>query len=94
MSKWHYICEEEIRFPKDDDIRNGKYYCYHVDTWNYLINNFDWVHQNDAFDEHEWLLDSRDNHLESNSGDLIYVPTFEVNQRIEDHNFEILMGEV
>ena len=85
MSKWHYICKENIIYPDEDDIRNGEYYCYHAKTFNNLLNSDAWVRANDAWDELNWILDTMDKRLESNSGDMVFIPTFKVAAKIDGY---------
>ncbi len=80
---WHYICKENVMFPEDDDERNGEYYDYDVDTFDYLVNNPDWVWRNNAFEERDWILDNLDKKLESNDGSIIFIPTYGTSRKID-----------
>lgn len=46
---WHYICKDKVIF-EESSFKSGEYYCYDVDTFDYLINDSDWVMSNDAYD--------------------------------------------
>lgn len=84
MSKWHYICEEDVVF-NGNDPRTGKYFCYHVDTFDNLLNNNGWVAANDAWDELNWILDQLDKRLESNDGTFIFIPTIGTATKIDNY---------
>lgn len=81
MSKWHCICEDELIF-KNDPFKSGKYYCYHIDVFDRLLNDNNWVHANDAFEEQCWIFDQLDKMVESNDGDFVFIPTFSVAEKI------------
>jgi hypothetical protein len=85
MSKWHNICEDEIMFKSKTDCRNGKYLVYDVDVFDRLINDNEWVFNNDAIEEQEWIEDNLDKMLESNDGQSIYIPTFNVSTKIDNY---------
>ena len=85
MSKWHYIYKDEIIYPNKDDRRNGEYYCYQIDTFDRLLNDNDWVQNNDAWDELNWILDTLDKMLESNDGEFIFIPTSRVANQIDNY---------
>lgn len=82
--KWHYDYVDELSFRNEKDIRNGKYLVYHVDTIDYLLNNPDWVFNNRAGDEQDYIMDYYDYHMESEDGEYIYIPSFEVVKKLED----------
>ena len=67
---------------------------YDVDTFDYLINDKNWVHQNDAFDEYEWIIDNLDKMLESNDGTLVFIPTSETAIRIDNYYDEIYLKSI
>lgn len=71
---WHNIGTEEIVCKNKGDLRAGKYLVYDIDTFDYLINDNDWVFQNDAYEEQCYILDYLDYMLESNDGELVYIP--------------------
>lgn len=83
MAKWHYNKLETIEFQDKKDHRNGQYYEYDADTFDYLINSNDWVHVNDAWDEQQYVRDNLDKMLESNDGTLIFIPTGIVSMTID-----------
>ena len=85
MSKWHNICEDEIMFKNKTDCRNGKYLVYDVDVFDRLINDNEWVFNNDAIEEQEWIEDNLDKMLESNDGQNIYIPTANVSTKIDNY---------
>ena len=84
MSKWHNIREDEIIF-KTPNCREGKYLVYDKDTFDYLVNNNDWVFNNDAIEEQEWILDNMDKILESNDGKEIFIPTARTATEIDSY---------
>lgn len=97
MSKWHYEYEEEIVGGGAD----GKYLAYLTDTYDYILNDPNWVFINNAEDERDWILDALEYVVESVNGEYTYVPTpetqlkFEVDDLIvkleyEDRNLEEL----
>lgn len=71
---WHYTKKEEIVCKNDNDLRAGTYLVYDIDTFDYLINDNDWIFQNNAFDEQSYILDYLDYMLESDDGELVYIP--------------------
>lgn len=82
--KWHYIYEDEIISKTGETYWfNGTYMVYHKDMYDKLLNDKDFVHQNDAFDEHEYLLDCSSIIRISYDGKLIYVPNPEILFRYE-----------
>lgn len=83
MSKWHYIYEDELKFKNSNDPRNGKYLVYEKDTFYKLWKDKIWVKTNDAWDEHEWILDQKHNRMVSDNNELIYIPDPEVGCRLE-----------
>jgi hypothetical protein len=84
MSKWHNIREDEIIF-KTPNCREGKYLVYDKDTFDYLVNNNDWVFNNDAIEEQEWILDNMDKILESNDEKEIFIPTARTATKIDNY---------
>ena len=80
---WHYEYEDEIVFKDSKDPRNGTYLAYHIDTMDYILNNNDWVANNNAFDEQRYILDYLDMSLESNDGEYIYIPDSDTAMKIE-----------
>lgn len=88
------MCKDTIRFEHDEDPRNGEYYCYDIDTFDYLINDSDWVMTNNAIDEQDWILDQLDKMLESNNGYLIFIPTFGVSEKIDMYHELKMQDEV
>ena len=71
---WHYISKEEIVCKNEGDVRAGTYLVYDIDTFDYLINDNQWVFQNDAYDEQSYVLDYLQYMLESDDGELVYIP--------------------
>lgn len=71
---WHYIKTEEIVCKNKGDLRAGTYLVYDIDTFDYLINDNQWVFQNDAYDEQSYILDYLQYMLESDDGELVYIP--------------------
>lgn len=85
MAKWHNLYEDDVEFPNGNrDCRTGKYLVYDQDTFDYLVNNMDWVMTNDAYDEHSYIIDNLDKMLESNDGELIFIPKIEVSMKIDN----------
>ncbi len=70
MGNWHYEYEEEIVGGEFA----GTYLAYHIDTYDYILNDNSWVFVNDAIDEQDWLLDVAEFTLESKDGEYMYVP--------------------
>lgn len=71
---WHNIGTEEIVCKNKDDLRAGTYLVYDIDTFDYLVNENDWVFQNKAFEEQSYILDYLNYMLESDDGELVYIP--------------------
>ena len=71
---WHNIGTEEIVCKNKNDLRAGTYLVYDADTFDYLINNNDWVFQNKAFEEQSYILDYLHFMLESKDGEFVYIP--------------------
>lgn len=88
---WHYKYKDEVIFSNEKDPRNGKYLVYDTDTFDYILNNKDWVYNNDAFEEHSYILDYLEYMLESNNGELVFIPTADVAVRLETRDL-ILRG--
>jgi hypothetical protein len=82
--KWHYVCKENVIF-EESSFKSGKYYCYDIDVFDYLINDPDWVSVNNAYIESDWILSQLDKMIESNNGALIFIPTPEVADKIDRH---------
>lgn len=80
---WHYEYEDEIICKDPKDIRNGTYLVYHIDTIDYILNNNDWVVNNNAFDEQEYILDHLGMSLESDYGEYVYIPDPHTAMKIE-----------
>lgn len=89
MSKWHYDYTDEIKFSNPEDCRNGGYLVYNSDTFDYLLNDPDWLRLNDAFDERSYVLDHLDLMRESNDGELIFIPDYKTALRIEMYYAEV-----
>ena len=81
--KWHYDYIDEVVFPDSSDIRNGKYLVYNIDTFDYLMNEPEWVFNNHAEYEQDYILDFYQYHLESEDGELIYIPDSHMASRLE-----------
>jgi len=88
MSTWHYICKDTVMFKSDKDPRNGLWYCYLTDTFDYILNDHNWVCTNNAQDEYDWIADQLDRMLESNDGKFIFIPTPEVATKIDAYYAE------
>lgn len=71
---WHNIGTEEIVCKNKDDLRAGTYLVYDIDTFDYLVNENDWVFQNKAFEEQSYVRDYLKYMLESDDGELVYIP--------------------
>ena len=77
---WHNNGYEEI---ESKDYRAGRYLVYYADTLDYIINSNDWVFNNDAFDEQEYVIDHLDMMLESEDGETVYIPDAKTAMKIE-----------
>lgn len=77
---WHYIGTEEI---VTNDYRAGTYLVYYADTVDYILTSEDWVINNDAYDEWDYIVDYRDMMLESEDGEYAYIPDVKTARRIE-----------
>lgn len=94
MAKWHYDYEEEIVCKDNEDIRAGKYYAYNIDTIDYLLNDNDWVFNNDAISEQQYIIDHWDLRLESIDGEIIYIPDYKVITKYETKIIELQQEEI
>lgn len=66
--KKHYICI--------DNMENGSYYTYGIDTFDYLLNDNEWAFINDAIDEQEYIINALDYMIESDDGEYVSIPTY------------------
>lgn len=79
---WHYNKKEEII---GGSIKTGMYLEYDIDVFDRILNDNNWVFSNDAKDEQDWILDQLDKMLESNDGEIIYIPTVETATKIDNY---------
>lgn len=81
---WNYMYIETIEFPNRNDCRNGKYYAYKSSTYDKLLDKYAAL-ELDAFDEWDWIMDTRDKMLCSSDGEIVFVPLPEVATAIDNY---------
>lgn len=87
--KWNYICEEKVLFPDRNDARNGWYLVYLKTTYDTIIADKKWK----EFEEREYILEHNDNRLESNNGELIFIPDVELAFTLECNELKLSQEE-
>ncbi len=77
---WHNLGYEEI---VSNDYRAGRYLVYDIDTFDYIVNEHQWVVDNNAFEEWSYIMDYMEFMLESEDGELVYIPDAKTATRLE-----------